>query len=88
VPPGRFAGGSPDGSAQRGTHNGSNRSATGKIFIDGFIRRHLNLLGSPLAAGCVIGLKCLKRLARLWQHHDTWACWYRRTTAQYCRSET
>jgi hypothetical protein len=82
------AGGSADCSAQPGTHSGPNRRATGKIFIDDFIRRHLNLLHGPLPAGRVIGLECLKRLARLRQHHDTWACWHRRTTAQHCRSET
>jgi hypothetical protein len=85
---GGLAGGSPDGSANRSTHNGPNRCTTGKILIDGFIRRHLNLVRSPLAAGRVVGLKCLKRLARLRQHHHTWACRHRRTTAQHCRSET
>jgi hypothetical protein len=83
-----FAGSSADCSAQRGTHNGPNRRAADKILIDDFIRRHLNLLHGPLPADRVIGLESLKRLARLWQHHDTWTCWDGRTTAQHCRSET
>ena len=52
-----IAGSSTDGRTQSGTHNGSNRRAAGKILVDDFIRRHLNLLHGPLPADRIIGLE-------------------------------
>jgi hypothetical protein len=83
-----FAGSSADCSTQPGTHSGPDRCATGQILINDFIRRHFNPLHGPLPADRVIGLKFLKRLARLWQHHDAWACRHRRAAAQHSRSKT
>jgi hypothetical protein len=85
---GGFAGGSADYSTQPGTHCGPHRRATGQILIDDFIRRHLNPSHGPLSANRVIGLEFLKRLARLWQHHDAWSRRHRRAAAQHDRSKT
>jgi hypothetical protein len=80
--------GSADGSAEPGSHNGSNRRSTGKILIDGFTWGYFNPLFGPLAADCIIGLKFLKRLARLRQYHDARACRHGNTATQDGRNQT
>jgi hypothetical protein len=84
----RFSVGSADSSAEPGSHSGSNRRSTGKILIDGFTWGYFNALFGPLAADRIIGLKFLKRLARLRQNHDAWACRHGNTAPQDGRSYT